>query len=163
MLAEDNPVNQVVARSLLAPLGCEVEVAWSGEQALPMLDGDRCDLVLMDCMMPGLDGYETTAEIRAEGAGPSADAVVAMTASAMERDRERCLAAGMDDYLSKPVTRKVLAAVLSRWMPAVVGAPVSSGPRFAASSATRPSSRSLASATACIQQIFSHCAGANWP
>ena len=119
LLAEDNPVNQLVARSLLARLGCEVEVASNGEQALQMLDGARFDLVLMDCMMPGLDGYETTAEIRRRERAGARLPIVAMTASAMQGDRERCLAAGMDDYLSKPVTRDVLAGVLTRWAPEV--------------------------------------------
>ena len=81
LLAEDNPVNQLVARSLLARLGCEVEVASSGEQALEMLDGGRFDLVLMDCMMPGLDGYETTAEIRRRERAGARMPIVAMTAT----------------------------------------------------------------------------------
>ena len=115
LLAEDNPVNQLVARGLLTRLGCDVDVAADGQEALRLFAAARYDLVLMDCMMPGLDGYEATAEIRRIEPAGGRTPVVAMTANAMQGDRERCLAAGMDDYLSKPVDREALARVLGAW------------------------------------------------
>jgi signal transduction histidine kinase/DNA-binding response OmpR family regulator/HPt (histidine-containing phosphotransfer) domain-containing protein len=121
LLVEDSPVNQAVAEGMLALMGCEVETAADGREALAALDKGRYDLVLMDCMMPGVDGFEATAEIRRqEREDPSRPRtnVVALTASAMSGDRERCLAAGMDDYLSKPFREGALRAVLARWLPA---------------------------------------------
>jgi CheY-like chemotaxis protein len=115
LLAEDNPVNQLVARGLLTCLGCDVDVAANGQEAVRLFAAARYDLVLMDCMMPGLDGYEATAAIRRIEPADGRTPVVAMTASAMQGDRERCLAAGMDDYLSKPVDRAALARVLVAW------------------------------------------------
>lgn len=108
-------MNQLVARGLLTRLGCEVDVAANGQEAVRLFAAARYDLVLMDCMMPGLDGYEATAEIRRIEPVGGRTPVVAMTASAMQGDRERCLAAGMDDYLSKPVDRETLARVLVAW------------------------------------------------
>jgi signal transduction histidine kinase len=119
LLAEDNPVNQLVARGLLTRLGCEVDVAANGEEALRLLDAAAYDLVFMDCMMPGVDGYAATAELRRREAGRARLPGVAMTANAMQGDRERCLAAGMDDYVSKPVSRDILRDVLTRWLPPV--------------------------------------------
>ncbi len=115
LLAEDNPVNQLLARGLLTCLGCDVDVAANGQEAVRLFAADRYDLVLMDCMMPGLDGYEATAAIRRIEPAGRRTPVVAMTANAMQGDRERCLAAGMDDYLSKPVDREALAGVLVAW------------------------------------------------
>jgi CheY-like chemotaxis protein len=98
-----------------------VDVASDGEEALRLLDAARYDLVFMDCMMPGLDGYAATAELRRREAGQARLPVVAMTANAMQGDRERCLAAGMDDYVSKPVSRDILRDVLGRWLPEMAG------------------------------------------
>jgi CheY-like chemotaxis protein len=117
LLAEDNPVNQLVAKRMLALLGCEVELAESGDAVLELLGRGDFDLILMDCMMPQMDGYEATAEVRRREAGGRHIPIIAMTANAMEGDRERCLAAGMDDYVSKPVSRSALAAALGRWLP----------------------------------------------
>jgi CheY-like chemotaxis protein len=113
LLAEDNPVNQRVLLGLLEKHGHAATVAADGRQALAALDRAAFDLVLMDVQMPVMDGFEATREIRAreQTAGPRTR-VVAMTAHAMKGDRERCLAAGMDDYLSKPVQRAELARVL---------------------------------------------------
>jgi signal transduction histidine kinase/CheY-like chemotaxis protein len=121
LLVEDSPVNQAVAEGMLGHLGCDVTLAADGREALAALEAARYDLVLMDCMMPGIDGFEATAEIRRlEREDPSRGRtlVVAVTANAMAGDRERCLAAGMDDYLSKPFRTEDLGALLSRWMPA---------------------------------------------
>jgi signal transduction histidine kinase/ActR/RegA family two-component response regulator len=118
LLAEDNPVNQAVARRLLERLGCESVVAANGSEAVQRFSEGGFDLVLMDCQMPDVDGYEATAEIRRAQSGAGHTPIVAMTANAMQGDRERCLAAGMDDYISKPVSRATLEATLARWLPA---------------------------------------------
>ncbi len=116
ILAEDNPVNQLVAKRMLALMGFQVEVAESGEAVLRLLGSGPFDLILMDCMMPQMDGYEATREIRRREAGASRIPIIAMTANAMEGDRERCLAAGMDDYVSKPVSRSALSSALATWL-----------------------------------------------
>ena len=115
LLAEDNEVNQLVAREMLGGLGCNVEVANNGREALDALRRGGFDLVLMDCQMPELDGYETTREWRRlESSGTTRLPVVALTANALDGDRERCFAAGMDDYLTKPFKREQLAKMLAR-------------------------------------------------
>ncbi len=115
LLAEDNLVNQLIFQKMLHRLGYLVRTANQGHEALAILRAEKIDLILMDCQMPGLDGYETTRELRAWG-GRFADLpVIALTASAMEEDRQRCIAAGMNDFLSKPVILSTLAATLHRW------------------------------------------------
>jgi PAS domain S-box-containing protein len=116
LLAEDNPVNQRVAVALLAKQGHDIVVVESGAAACRALEEDAVDVVLMDVQMPDLDGIEATARIRRREAetGRPPVPIVAMTAHAMQGDRERCLAAGMDDYLAKPVSGPALAAVLLR-------------------------------------------------
>jgi len=117
LLAEDNPVNQRVALRLLGRLGLSCALAGNGEEALAALARERFDLVLMDCQMPRMDGFEVTQRIRAdERLGGRALPVVAMTANVMSGDRERCLAVGMDDYLGKPVRPEELRRVLRRWI-----------------------------------------------
>lgn len=116
LLVEDNTTNQIVARLMLVHLGCEVDVAGDGRDALRLLDATDYDVVLMDCEMPGLDGFATTANIRRRGDAKARLPIIALTAQAMAGDRERCLASGMDDYLSKPVTEAALAAALQRWL-----------------------------------------------
>ena len=123
LLVEDNPVNRKVAHALLGRLQCEVETVNDGEQALRYLQTHEVDMVLMDCQMPTMDGFEATRRIRAGEAGAQATQVriIAMTAHAMQGDREACIAAGMNDYISKPVTldelRKVLWRQLYQAMP----------------------------------------------
>ncbi len=116
LLAEDNPINQLVACALLEQQGIEVTVAEDGEAAVHQLQAADFDLVLMDCQMPNLDGYDATRAIRAGEAPAARTPIVAMTANAMEGDRERCLEAGMNDYLTKPVTLDALQGVLRRWI-----------------------------------------------
>ncbi|WP_422348131.1 ATP-binding protein [Stenotrophomonas sp. DR009] len=117
LLVEDNTVNRMVAEQLLRVFQCEVRNAADGEQALLALREGAVDVVLMDCQMPVLDGYAATRHWRAEEreAGHTRLPIIAMTANAMAGDRERCLQAGMDDYLSKPIARTTLHALLKRW------------------------------------------------
>lgn len=121
LVVEDHPVNQVLARSALQRLGCEVEVASGGKEGIQGATSQRFDLVLMDCQMPEIDGYEATRQIRQwESRQPTLDKpphvpIVALTAHAMPGDREKCEAAGMDDYLSKPFSGQDLLRVLQRW------------------------------------------------
>jgi len=120
LLVEDNPINQEVAVGSIELLGYQVTVAADGYQALYKLviQGENpFDLVLMDCQMPGLDGYETTRIIRRNGAGEYSTEVpiVAMTANAMQGDREKCIDAGMNDYMSKPIDPDELEAKLDHW------------------------------------------------
>ncbi len=133
LLAEDNVVNQEVAVNMLEGLNCRVTVAGNGIEALAALERESFDLVLMDCQMPDLDGFATTAEIRRReaAAGRSPRPILALTANAMEGDRERCIEAGMDDYLSKPFTREALAAMLGRYLQpaATSGKPAAAAPQ----------------------------------
>ena len=116
LVAEDNPVNQQVIRLQLAKLGCDViGIANNGREALQMLQRGPIDAVLMDCQMPEMDGLSATRAIRASDASKGEHTwIIAMTANAMEGDREHCLASGMDDYLSKPVRESALLSVLVR-------------------------------------------------
>jgi signal transduction histidine kinase/CheY-like chemotaxis protein len=119
LLVEDNPINLAVARKVLERLGMTCLIAQDGRQALNLIEREGpVDLVLMDVQMPGIDGYETTREIRQrEEAGRLQRApIVAMTANAMQGDREKCLQAGMDDYVAKPIELSVLRMVLLRWL-----------------------------------------------
>jgi CheY-like chemotaxis protein len=143
LLAEDNPVNQQVARSLLETLGCRVEVVSDGSLVLEAITRSSYDLIFLDCHMPQLDGLATARAIRAWEAekneirktlqneqtvvvsdfsshsfpAPARLPLIALTASAMPGDRERCLAAGMDDYVTKPFTRQQLLMLLQKWLP----------------------------------------------
>ena len=113
LLAEDNPVNQMVAVKMLERLGCRVDVAGDGEEAVTMSERFPYDVIFMDVQMPVFDGLEATRRIRARPDGKKVR-IVAMTANAMEGDRELCIAAGMDDYVSKPITTQALEEALVR-------------------------------------------------
>lgn len=115
LLVEDNPVNQLVAKGMLGKLGYDVVLANHGEEALSQLQAHAIDLVLMDCNMPVMDGYEATRRIRQSGRHPELP-IIALTANALSDERERCRAAGMNDYLAKPFRREDLAALLDRWL-----------------------------------------------
>jgi PAS domain S-box-containing protein len=126
LVVEDNLVNQDVVQAMLNSIGCLVEVAGNGREALELCTGRRFDLILMDCQMPEIDGYQATRRIRdrekaralsGDSGAPERIPIVAMTAHAMRGDRERCLAAGMDDYLSKPFRSVQLIECLGRWLP----------------------------------------------
>ncbi len=116
LIAEDNPVNRLIAVSQVEGLGYRAAAVGDGLEALEALGRKRYDLVLMDCQMPELDGYEATRRIRRREAAGEHVPVVAVTAHAMKGDREKCLAAGMDDYISKPYYVETLDAVMSRWL-----------------------------------------------
>ena len=119
LLAEDNPVNVEVASAMLESLGLDVSRACNGQEALHTLQSDDFDLVLMDCQMPVMDGFAATTEIRRHeqqhGRARSLP-IIAITANALQGDRESCLAAGMDDYLSKPFTQQALGQTIGRWI-----------------------------------------------
>jgi signal transduction histidine kinase/CheY-like chemotaxis protein len=115
LLVEDNQVNQLVAKGMLGKLGCAVLLANHGAEALRLLETETVDLILMDCNMPVMDGYETTRRIR-QKTELSGLPIIALTANALSDERERCRAAGMDDYLAKPFRKDELAALLDQWL-----------------------------------------------
>ncbi|MEO0826799.1 MAG: response regulator [Cyanobacteria bacterium J06642_9] len=127
LLAEDNRINQMVVKGLLKQLGLAVDVAVNGLEVLRLLEAAAQDqpytLVFMDCQMPEMDGYETSRQIRQGRAGQHNQniAIIAMTANAMKGDKEKCLAAGMNDYLAKPINPKALSEMLTKWLIARVG------------------------------------------
>jgi PAS domain S-box-containing protein len=116
LVAEDNPVNQLVIQGMLDKRGYVCDIASDGAEALAKLETGEHAAVLMDVQMPEIDGFEATARIRARETGDEHLPIIAMTASAMEGDRERCLQAGMDDYIAKPLRPDQLDAVLERWL-----------------------------------------------
>ncbi|MCW2608664.1 MAG: multi-sensor hybrid histidine kinase [Frankiales bacterium] len=131
LVAEDNVVNQRVVQAMLLALGYDVDVAADGLQAVELALQRPYDAVLMDCQMPVLDGFEATRRIRAAGAPAGAVPVIALTASALASDEQRCRAAGMDDFLTKPLRRQALAQVLQRWTGtsvATAGVPAQAAP-----------------------------------
>jgi len=117
LLVEDNPVNQKVAQKMLERMGCTVEVARDGREAVEKCSAGVYDAVLMDCQMPVMDGFEATREIRRREGASRRCPIIAMTAGAMEGDRERCLDAGMDDYVAKPTVKIELIRALREHLP----------------------------------------------
>ena len=115
LLAEDHPINQKVALKILSNLGYQADIVANGQEAIEALKNKSYDAVLMDCQMPVMDGFQATIAFRAMEGNRKRTPVIALTASAMEGDREKCLEAGMDDYISKPVDPTVLAELLDKW------------------------------------------------
>ncbi len=118
LLAEDNLANQKVAAKLLQNLGCEVEIAGDGHEAVKLAAAREFDLIFMDCQMPGMDGFEAARRIRAREPAQRHTPIIALTAYAMQGDRERCLQAGMDDYITKPISRHRVREALERFLTA---------------------------------------------
>jgi signal transduction histidine kinase/CheY-like chemotaxis protein len=118
LLVEDNAINQEVGQSILHLMGLSVDIAENGQEALGLIQGDHYDLVLMDCQMPVMDGFEATRRVRERERmdGNPGVIIIAMTGNAMEGDRESCIRAGMDDYLAKPFTLNEIGQLLSRWL-----------------------------------------------
>jgi CheY-like chemotaxis protein len=116
LIAEDNAINQKVIERMVQKLGYRVNLVTNGKEAIDALSRSSYGLIFMDCQMPEMDGFEACREIRKRGSGVRIP-IVAITANAMKGDRERCLAAGMDDYVSKPFKQEDLRIVIERWMP----------------------------------------------
>jgi CheY-like chemotaxis protein len=112
LVAEDDPTNRLVAAGYLAKMGFNVELATNGKEALKKTEKDNFDLILMDCQMPEMDGYQVTREIRMREKSYRHTPIIALTADAITGDAEKCFASGMDAYLSKPVKMKVLKEVI---------------------------------------------------
>jgi TMAO reductase system sensor TorS len=128
LLVEDNPVNLEVGTGIVESLGCHVTTADNGRVALARYDETAFDIIFMDCQMPEMDGFEATQAIRnKEGKVDKAIPIVALTANAIAGDREKCLDAGMSDYVTKPFTRKQIAGILSSWVPASHAVPLPDG------------------------------------
>jgi len=115
LVAEDNVVNQKVAVRMLEKLGIRADVAANGREAVAMFEMLPYDVIFMDCQMPEMNGFEAAAEIRRREGAARSVIIIAMTAEALAGSREQCLQAGMDDYISKPVSNKALAAALETW------------------------------------------------
>jgi|GEM_PF-593110 len=146
LVAEDNPVNQAVTVGMLEHLGCQADVAENGQAVITALEQQPCDLILMDCQMPQMDGFEATRIIREQeqrdgsnnGSGKATRIripIIALTANAMEGSRDECLAAGMDDYLAKPFNESQLCTILKRWLAKPVEASAAAPERHTASPA----------------------------
>ena len=121
LVAEDYPANQLVIRQMLTTLGCQVEIVDNGSKAIDALAEQHYDIVFMDCQMPQMDGYQASQQIRRREVAANNNQrvpIIALTANALEGDREKCLSAGMDDYLSKPFNRKQIHQLLKTWSPA---------------------------------------------
>jgi CheY-like chemotaxis protein/HPt (histidine-containing phosphotransfer) domain-containing protein len=117
LLAEDDPVSQVLARAMLTNLGFGVDIVVDGAAAVKATTETDYQAILLDCQLPVMDGYQAATEIRRLQAGSRRTPIIAVTATPMRSGQERCLLAGMDDYIAKPYSRKVLAAALARWLP----------------------------------------------
>lgn len=117
LVVEDNVVNQKLVTRMLETLGCSVDVAANGLEAVERVKNFPCDLVFMDCQMPEMDGYEATAEIRRYEDTSKHTPIIAMTAHTMQGDREKCLEAGMDDYISKPIKKEIVSEMIRKWAP----------------------------------------------
>ena len=156
LLAEDNPVNKLLAQAQLATLGCRVQVASSGGEAVRLYSEHVYDIVLMDCHMPEVDGYQATTAIRAleRERGTRRVPIIAVTATVLESERELCEAVGMDDFLSKPYSVHQLAAMLGRWLPTPESAEATAALPPPTASVAAPLSTEEAAAAAIDMRVF---------
>ena len=122
LIAEDNLINQKVIERMVQKLGYRADLVANGREALDAVTRAPYGLIFMDCQMPEMDGFEACREIRSRDLPTSRIPIIAITANAMKGDRERCLAAGMDDYVSKPFKQDDLRSVIEKWIPAEVAA-----------------------------------------
>jgi len=116
LVAEDNKVNQTIARAFLETFGCQVDIVENGDEACRAVEECRYDLVFMDCHMPVMDGFEATSRIRRLQTGEAKMPIIALTAGVLEEERAHCYAVGMDDFLTKPVLRADFERTLSHWI-----------------------------------------------
>ena len=116
LVVEDNKINQKVILGLLKKLGVEADIANDGIEGIEKINSGNYEFVLMDCQMPNMDGYTATKKIRESETADKHLNIIAMTANAMEGDKEKCLAAGMDDYISKPIKPVVIKKILDKWL-----------------------------------------------
>ena len=116
LIAEDNPVNQMVLRGMLENIGCHTLTAANGLEVCDLLTSQPVDLILMDCQMPLMDGFETTRKIRDSQTAYNSVPIIAVTANALSADSRRCLEAGMNDYIKKPIDRLVMEAKVKHWL-----------------------------------------------
>jgi len=116
LVVEDNPINQIVTQENLNKLGCTVELASSGKEALDKFTPGSFDCILMDVQMPNMDGYETTRQIRSKEQDDNHVTIIALTANAMPEDRQKCLDSGMNDYIAKPIEANTLADCLRKYL-----------------------------------------------
>lgn len=116
LVVEDYPVNQELTKELLEMMGCEVEVVESGQEAIEAVKRNNYDMIFMDIQMPDMDGYEATKEIRRIEKSAKHVPIIALTANALQGDREKCLSAGMDDYVSKPFRAAELETILKKFL-----------------------------------------------
>ncbi|HEX2877779.1 MAG TPA: ATP-binding protein, partial [Polyangiaceae bacterium] len=148
LVAEDNPINQEVIREVLSELGYDAHIVDNGLEALTALEQEAFPVVLMDCQMPELDGYGAAREIRRRESGAGHIPLIAVTAHAFEGERQKALSAGMDDYVTKPISGEVLAEVIQRWWPKDLSREPESGERLASqegvkAAAAEPQQRAL--------------------
>jgi CheY-like chemotaxis protein len=116
LLVEDNPENRALATQMLEHLGCTVDAASDGQEALDKLDAQPFDLVFMDCHMPRMNGYDATRAVRTREGEGKRTKIIALTASVLPEERQKCIEVGMDDYVSKPFSRRDLQNALQRWL-----------------------------------------------
>ena len=116
LVAEDNAVNRLLVKRMFEKLGCRIDLAGNGREAVDMASQLRYDIIFMDCFMPELDGYGASRELRELEQTERRVPIIALTANAMADDRAKCIAAGMDDYLSKPVSLEEIRKTLQRWV-----------------------------------------------
>jgi len=114
LIVEDNPINQIVTKESMERLGCVVEVAGSGQEALDKFSPGAFDCILMDIQMPEMDGYETTRKIREAEGDNAKTVIIALTANAMPQDREKCIESGMNDYIAKPIETNTIPDCLKK-------------------------------------------------